>query len=839
MAASESVAAPPVDPLAERVKEQYCVTAIARAMSSPGANLREVMAVAACELKRAMLDPGDAAVEIIIDAESEATEGFVARGPRLSGASGPVRIDVVYRHPRAGPAHDPFLAEEKQLVDTVSRLLHLFASRSEAVGERDSATLGLRRLAAIQDSSPAIAFVWRLSGGWPVEYVSPNVRQLGYTAEDFLDGRMEYGTLVHPDDRARVADEVDRFVKDGRDAFQQTYRIVNARGDVRWIDDHTRVLRDGAGHAGQAQGIIIDITERVLAENRARRYLHMAGYMLVVLDRDGRVTMVNERTSAVTGRSQAELLGIDWIATFVPAQDRAAVRAEFDAFVANPGPERVGEYEHEIETGDGERRRIHWRHSAQTEPGGGFDALVAFGADVTEQTYQRARMEAFASIPRENPNPVLRVDANGDVILANNAAQALLDRLSGDGKANDISREQARAWRALMARAAGLATAATVEMDIGSRHFLFNLHPVKGQGHTNIYGIDDTERNAARIRVERLAEQRVLILHCQKLILEATDERTMLGEVARAICRFRNFSAASVRTVEGGRFDGSPVMWCARTGQDRICVECGQPRVADTQPSLALPVRYQGRTVLVTEIFCRDPDQFDEDTVTMLGAIQDSMALGVNTLRSHEEQLAGLARLKAAALGTVDAIASTVEARDPYTAGHQKHVAQLVVAAARELGWTEDRIEGLRLGAMIHDIGKIALPMEILNRPGKLSAAQMAIVQEHPGIGAEIMDHVAFQWPIRQMILQHHERMDGSGYPRGLRGDEICPEARLIAVADVLEAMSSHRPYRPALGIEEARKQVLAERGTRLDADMVDACLAVLDHDDHGGLLDS
>ncbi len=191
-------------------------------------------------------------------------------------------------------------------------------------------------------------------------------------------------------------------------------------------------------------------------------------------------------------------------------------------------------------------------------------------------------------------------------------------------------------------------------------------------------------------------------------------------------------------------------------------------------------------------------------------------------------------RQKEALLCTIGAITSTVEKRDPYTAGHQDRVSAIAVAIAREMALDEERIEGLRIGAQVHDIGKISVPSEILNRPGKLTAAEFAVIKAHPETGYDIVKDVDFPWPIARMVLEHHERLDGSGYPGGLRGDEILLEARIIAVADVVESMTSHRPYRPGLGLDVALAEITLKRGTHFDAQVVDACLRVIDR--QGGL---
>lgn len=179
---------------------------------------------------------------------------------------------------------------------------------------------------------------------------------------------------------------------------------------------------------------------------------------------------------------------------------------------------------------------------------------------------------------------------------------------------------------------------------------------------------------------------------------------------------------------------------------------------------------------------------------------------------------------------TVQSVALTVEKRDPYTSGHQTRVAELSILIAEEMGLDKERIRGIHLGATIHDIGKIYVPAEILNRPGRLSEAEFGLIQSHPQIGYDIMKDVEFPWPVNEIIYQHHERMDGSGYPQGLKGDEISMEARIVAVADVVEAISSHRPYRPALGLDKGIEEIKRGRGGAYDADVVDACIRLYDN---------
>jgi putative two-component system response regulator len=172
---------------------------------------------------------------------------------------------------------------------------------------------------------------------------------------------------------------------------------------------------------------------------------------------------------------------------------------------------------------------------------------------------------------------------------------------------------------------------------------------------------------------------------------------------------------------------------------------------------------------------------------------------------------------------TVGGMAMMAESRDPYTAGHQHRVAQYASEIAKNMGMSEDRIEAVRLSGLLHDIGKIRTPVSLLNRPGKLLKAEWELIKTHPAVGYKILRQIPFPWPIAEIVYQHHERIDGSGYPRGLKDDDILPEARIIAVADVIEAISSHRPYRPALSMESAFNEVKSHRGTLFDADVVDS----------------
>jgi len=174
---------------------------------------------------------------------------------------------------------------------------------------------------------------------------------------------------------------------------------------------------------------------------------------------------------------------------------------------------------------------------------------------------------------------------------------------------------------------------------------------------------------------------------------------------------------------------------------------------------------------------------------------------------------------------TIETVSKIIEVKDPYTAGHQQRVSQLTTTIAKELNLPPDKIEGIRIASLIHDIGKIGLPAEILSKPTKLTDIEFSLIKGHSQIGYDILKTIDFSYPIANIVLQHHERLNGSGYPNKLKGNEVLLEARILGVADVVEAMSSHRPYRPSLGIDAALEEISQNKGILYDSEVVDICL--------------
>ena len=245
----------------------------------------------------------------------------------------------------------------------------------------------------------------------------------------------------------------------------------------------------------------------------------------------------------------------------------------------------------------------------------------------------------------------------------------------------------------------------------------------------------------------------------------------------------------------------------------------------------AIPLIVDDIAIAAICIFAADDDSFDENEIDLLLEMSEDLAYGIHSQRLKIANETSMQQLSNSMGQTVEAIALTVEMRDPYTAGHMSRVAELCVAIGREMGLSEKKLEGLRFGGTIHDLGKIYIPGEILNRPGKLTDAELDLIKSHPQVGYNIVKGIEFPWPIAEMVLQHHEKLDGSGYPAGLKGDEIILEAQILAVADVIEAVSSHRPYRPALSIEAGLDIVSKGKGKHYNVEVVDVATKLIQKD--------
>lgn len=247
---------------------------------------------------------------------------------------------------------------------------------------------------------------------------------------------------------------------------------------------------------------------------------------------------------------------------------------------------------------------------------------------------------------------------------------------------------------------------------------------------------------------------------------------------------------------------------------------------------VAVPLVSGERSLGALMVYASEPNWFGEEEVSLFSRLGDAVAHGLRAfeqkraLADEEARCAEMRnQLRVALNATIATITQAMEQRDPYTAGHERRVSELAVAIGQELGWDAERLNGLRVAGLIHDIGKISVPSELLVKPTRLSPPEFELIKQHAEAGYQIVKDIPFPWPVARIVREHHERLDGSGYPQKLSGDQILPESRVLAVADSVESMASHRPYRPARGVDVAMREIQAGAGTSLDRDAVAACV--------------
>ena len=373
---------------------------------------------------------------------------------------------------------------------------------------------------------------------------------------------------------------------------------------------------------------------------------------------------------------------------------------------------------------------------------------------------------------------------------------------------------------------------------------------------------DVTDRKKAEEKIKKLYSLQIVIRKINQAFLKVKNESELFQKICDSLLEIEDFKFAWIGLVQKGTFEVKPVAHAGfekgylssikvrwddseyGRGPTGIAIKTGKPSIVqdiENDPRyalwrkeakkrgyascMALPLIHQGERIGTLNVYSGRKDAFQDDEVEHLKEVASDIAIGIRSLRQEKELEKSLEELEKTTEGIIYTVAKIVKTKDPYTAGHQKRVANLASAIAEEMGLPKEQIRGIYMTGTIHDIGKIYVPTEILTKPGRLAKIEFEMIKTHPEHGYNMLKDVEFPWPVALTILQHHERMDGSGYPQGLKGEDILLEARILGVADVVEAMSSHRPYRPALGIERALEEISHNKGKLYDPQMVDACL--------------
>jgi len=623
--------------------------------------------------------------------------------------------------------------------------------------ERKRDEKALREANTIINRSPAVAFLWKNKSGWPVEFVSENVKELfGYSVQEFKDGEISFNETIYSIDLEKVGEEVTRYSKiEGLRSFShQPYRIVTKNKEIKWVEDITYIRRDNKGTITHYEGIVFDVTKRKMiedklqmSENKYRSVVEYAPLLISNFLPDGTITFVNKAYCDFRGKKYEDVIRTSIFAT-IPDQDREEL---IEKLAACTQESPVIVVENRVDK-NGEMRWVRWTDCAFFDNNGKVIYYQSYGQDIHEHKHVEQLLQAL-----------------------NRAAVAMASVLTKDEIFNVIAEEL---------------------RNLDTSCMFFPIDKTGKKLLTKYLFYDSKSLEKAEKLIGILHEDFSFPINAVKVYKEAIQQKKVIF-------------------VENTEDLLHQILPNPLRGFSKLVIES-----LHASKSIMAPLIVEG-TVL--GIFSVQSDYLRADDVPIFTIFTDQLSGAWKKIELLQD-------LKKTIDGTILTIAATVEMRDPYTAGHQTRVADLATAIASEMHLSDEQIESIHMAGIIHDLGKINVPAEILSKPGKISDLEFEIIKTHPKVGYDLLKKIEFPWPIAQIVLQHHEKMNGSGYPQGLKGEEIMIEARIVCVADIVEAMSSHRPYRPSLGIEKALAQIKNDKGTLLDPDVVDACLKLFTH---------
>src|SRR5450756_968866 len=704
------------------------------------------------------------------------------------------------------------------------------------VTEMRTAAEEVRRMALAVDTAPNSITVHDFDGRFL--YANQRTFELhGYSRDEFL--ALNLRQLDVPAAEGLVAARMQELRERGEASFEAVH--FRKDGTSLPVDVRAKVTTWGGKEA--ILSVATDLTERKQAEENLaclnqqnELILRSAAEGILGLDSQGNHTFVNPAAARMLGYAAEELLGRPSHSTWhhtkadgspYPGEECEIYAAYRDGAVHRTSTEVFWRR-------DGTSFPVEYVSTPINEQGRLAGAVVTF-ADITDRKQAeealRRREREFSTLVENASDMIARYDTDLRCTYCNSAVERPLGisapwRLGKTPLEAGVPREQAdfisQSLRQVLQTGAEQEIEQSYPLPSGQKHFTTRIVPERDEqgsiGSLLAITRDITERKQAEEELQ-LSQQR-LSLHVEQTPL-AVIEFDLEGRVrewnpaAAAVSGYSREAAIGqywtfiVPAAIHGQLEG---VWAA------IVEQRGGNRSTNEN------ITKDGRKISC-EWFNTPLVGPGGRTIGVASLIQDV----TEQVEAQEEVRRQAEQLRRTVEGAVLAMSHVVETRDPYTAGHERRVAELATAIAGEVGMDGEELTALRHAGLIHDIGKIAVPAEILAKPGRLSEVEFNLIQQHPATGFDILAAIDFGRPVAEMVLQHHERLDGSGYPRGLSGEDILPEARILAVADVVEAMSSHRPYRAALGMEAALAEIREHAGVKYDADVVAACVRLVE----------
>lgn len=656
--------------------------------------------------------------------------------------------------------------------------------------------------------------------------------------------------------------------------------IALANKDSDYTEHDLRIVTAFADIYAAAVARFLSEQELTASRNRLSSLYNDAPCGYDTLAPDGTIIEANDTALKMLGHEPGEVIGRLNITTLLTSTGKNLLADQLrEIGKGNP----VAPVELHLRRPDGTRLPVLHSVSANHDERGFLRDIRCTLVDLSLRKVLRQTRDYLETLFNYSASPIVVWDAHGNITRFNRA----VERLSGYRYADVVGRplgmlfpedERENLLAKLEMTNSGIQLN-SAELPLrtadGRRRTILwnssNLYSEDGSEllATVVLGVDITERKAYELALRKTNRALKTLSRGNEALVHASSETELLDRVCQILVEEGDYRLAWIGYLEGdaqdpvhvvshagagidclnatktdpgdGLPDQDPVQTALRTGLAQVfrdaadCWPAGGDTPQDHHSHAAFPLKHGDHILGVLALYGSQSNRFDKDEMRLLNELVNDLAFGIVTLRTEAERRKlekerehNLQHLKESMEATIQAIAATIEKRDPYTAGHQQRVARLAVAVATEMGLPPDQIEGIHFGGLIHDIGKISVPAEILSKPGALAPVEFQIIKAHVEVGREILAGVRFPWPIIDMVYEHHERMDGSGYPRGLTRDQIRLEARIIGVADVVEAMSSFRPYRPALGIEKAMDEITRNSGRLYDPDAVAACLTVL-----------
>lgn len=651
---------------------------------------------------------------------------------------------------------------------------------------------------------------------------------------------------------------------------------VLADGEETWAHIHFMPEWDADGTVSGVLTISHDITPIKVAEKRLQDLLETWPDEIARYDRNCRRIYVNPVMEDKVGTAE-ELLGRTPTETYPDSPEIAFFEAKLRETLSSGA---VQDFEMDWNAPARRPRYRLLRLIPEHNSSGAVVGVLAIARDISERKRAEDALsrseQQLRSVYESSPLPYQSLDASGRLIDINPAwlhltgyarsevvRRPLADFLTPESRPlHPQLLNRLRSGQDVRGAELGMLCkdGRTVLVEIDGRAVIDAQGDFR-QTHCILHDI--TRRKESEQAMGRLNRALKTLSSGNEALVRAVSEAELLQRMCQVVVEVGGYRLAWIGFAdqegriepvahhgqEGGFLAMREAHWRRKQGEDPVMValRSGQVQVThdiDSNPDYAdcrnevlergfkscvtLPLANEHGAMGVLAIYAAERQAFDEDEVRLLQEMAEDLAYGIHALRLRSERERFLVRLQSSMESTIQALASTVEMRDPYTAGHQRRVAELARAVAREMGCPEESVNALYLAGVVHDIGKIAIPAEILSKPGSLSRVQLELVRTHAEASYDILKGIEFPWPIAEIVHQHHERLDGSGYPNGLSGDSILKESRILAVCDVVEAMTTHRPYRPGLGLTSALAEIQRGRGSLYDPDVVDVCTRLL-----------